>query len=288
MSAGLIALIQPASGDATAAQRGALAALHDSPWAMILFEGEPASPWLLADVRRMLERHRPHGAILLPPLSAVPGLAELCAEMDCAPIRLSPCGLPGPAPLLCSNDRHALADATHYLIALGHRRIGFIAGPEPCLSSRECELGFIDALAAHELDRGAELVAPSDGSLAAGEAAARLLLDVSPRPTAIVAASGVLAAGALKTALELGLAVPADLALIGFGDSALAAALPVPLTSLRLPWGEMAFSAATALAGQESTPQPAEFFASLVPRASTGPAPADQANASASLLRHSG
>lgn len=290
MAASLLVLIQSADGDALAlaAQRGALAALRDSACGLILFEGEAGSAWLLEDLRRFLECHRPRGAILLPPLSAAPGLAELCADLGCVPIRLSPCDLSGPSPVLCANVRQGMADATHYLIALGHSRIGLIAGPEQCLSSRECELGFIDALAAHELDRGAELVAASDGSLAAGEAAARLLLDVSPRPTAILAASDLLAAGALKAALALGVEVPAALSLIGFGDSALAAALPTGLTSLRPPWSEMAFAAATELAGQAGTPQPAEFFASLVPRATTGPAPAAQAKVSASSFLQSG
>ncbi len=269
-----IALIQPASGDNSVAQRGALAALRDSDCGLILFEGEAASPWLLQDLRRFLSLHHPRRAIVLPPLSAVPGLSEICAEMDCAAIRLSPCALPGPAPLLCSNDRQAMADAAHYLIALGHRRIGLITGPESCPSARECELGFIDALAAHELDRGAELVAPSDGSLASGEAAAHLLLSVSPRPSAILAVSDLLAAGALRAALALGLNVPADLALIGVGDSPLAEVLPVSLTSLHPPLGEMAFAAATQLAGPGSAPQPGEFFGSIIARASTGPAPA--------------
>ncbi|MEY2883592.1 MAG: hypothetical protein RL490_1316 [Pseudomonadota bacterium] len=288
MAAPLLVLIQPSFGDNSAAQRGALAALRDSSCGLILFEGEAGSPWLLEDLRRFLVLHRPQGAIILPPLSAMAGLAELCAELGCPPIRLSPCDLPGPSPVLCANDRQGMADATHYLIALGHSRIGFIAGPEQSLSSRECELGFIDALAAHDLDRGAELVAGSDGSLASGEAAARLLLDVSPRPTAILAASDLLAAGALKAALALGVEVPAALSLIGLGDSAIAEALAMSLTSLRPPISEMAFAAAIQLAGPASTPQPAEFFASLVPRATTAPAPASQATSPVSLFAQSG
>lgn len=287
MASPLLVLIQPADSEAAAlaAQRGALAALRDSGCGLILFEGEASSPWLLEDLRRFLVQHRPQGAIVLPPLSATPGLAELCAELDCPPIRLSPCYIPGASPVLCGNDRQAMADATNYLIALGHRRIGLIAGPEHCLSSRECELGFIDALAAHELDRGAELVAGSDGSMAAGEAAAALLLDVSPRPTAILAASDLLAAGALKAALALGVDMPSALSLIGFGDSALAEALPLPLTSLRPPWSEMAFAAATELAGPDDAPQPAEFFASLIPRASSGPANSQAKVAVSSLFQ---
>ena len=95
-----------------------------------------------------------------------------------------------------------------------------------------------------------------------------------------------LAAGALKAAMTLGVEVPGALSLIGFGGSALAGALPVSLTSLRPPWSEMAFAAATELAGAAGAPQPAEFFATLVPSATTGP-PA-QAKASVSSLFQSG
>jgi LacI family transcriptional regulator len=275
MTAPLIVMIQ--SGEdhacARAAQRGALAALRDSPFGLMLFEAETASTFLLDDLRLFLERHRPQGAVVLPPLSALPGLADLCVSQQCAPIMLSPCDLPDAPRVLCGNDRQAMADATNYLVALGHQRIGLIAGPDNCLSSRECELGFIDALAAHDLDRGAELVAGTDGTFAAGEAAMQLLLDVSPRPTAILAATDLLAAGALKAALGKGIAIPADLSLVGFGEGAIADNLPIALTSLRPPTAEMAFAAATELACVDSPPQPAEFFASLVPRASTGPAP---------------
>ena len=276
MASSLIVLIQPAAGStATAqAQRGALAALRDSEFALALYEAEAESPYLLAELRRYLEVHRPQSAILLPPLSVIAGIADLCIELGTRPVRLAPGGLAGPAATLCSNDRQAAADATTYLIALGHQRIGFIAGPEDCPSAIACELGFIDALAAHELDRGAELVAASDGSFASGEAAARLLLEVSPRPTAIFAASDELAAGALKAALALGIDIPGALSVIGFGDTILTAQLPLPLSSVQIPHSEMAFAAAIELIGAPSAPpQPAEFFGTLVARGSSGPAP---------------
>lgn len=276
MASSLIVLIQPAAGStATAqAQRGALAALRDSEFALALFEAEAESPYLLAELRRYLELHRPQGAILLPPLSAIAGIADLCVELGTQPVRLAPGGLPGPAATLCSNDRQAAADATNYLIALGHQRIGFLAGPESCPSAIESELGFIDALAAHELDRGADLVAASDGTFASGEVAARLLLEVSPRPTAIFAASDDLAAGALKAGLALGIDIPEALSVIGFGDGSALAHPPLPLTSVQLPHSEMAFAAAIQLIGAPSAPpQPAEFFGTLVARGTSGPAP---------------
>jgi LacI family transcriptional regulator len=272
MSYPLIAMLVPAMADAGNAQRGALAALRDTTHALCLFEMEPGATTLMADLRRNLELHRPMGAIFLPPLSFHAGLAALCLAHDCTPVRLAPCTLEGPTPVLCSNHRQAAADATNYLIAIGHQRIGFISGPAGCRTSQLCELGYIDALASQGLDRGAELVAASDGTFASGAAAANLLFEVSPRPTAILAASDELAAGALHAAHGHGIAVPRDLSIAGFGDSPIAARLWPQLTSVRLPDGEMAFAAAIELIGNaNSPPQPVEFFGNLVLRASTGP-----------------
>ena len=272
MAQSLIAMIAPASADASPAQRGALAALRDTPHALCLFELEPGSPALLGDLRNYLRQLRPGGVILLPPLADRAEVTAACLEFTCNVVRLASGPLEGPITTLCSIHRQAAADATNYLIAIGHQRIAFIAGPDGCHASRECELGYIDALAAQGLDRGAELVAASDGTFASGEAAANLLFEVSPRPTAILAASDELAAGALHAAHELGIAVPGDLSIAGFGDSPVAARLWPQLTSVRLPDSEMGFAAAIELVGNaENPPQPVEFFGSLVLRASTGP-----------------
>ena len=272
MAQSLIAMILPAPVDASAALRGKLAALRDTSFALCLFEAEATSPALLAGLRGYLEQHRPSGAILLPPLSDDAEVIALCLELGCNTVRLSSGARAGPVPALCSNHRQAEADATNYLIAIGHQRIAFIAGPDSCGASRECELGYIDALAALGLDRGAEVVPASDGSFTSRQALARLLFEVSPRPSAIFAASDELAAGALHAAHDLGIVIPGDMSIAGFCDSTTATQLSPQLTSVRLPNSEMAFATAIELiCGANSPPQPVEFFGSLVQRASTRP-----------------
>ena len=132
MAQSLVAMISSASADALPAQHGALAALRDTPHALCLFEAEASSPALLGDLRSYLEQHRPHGVIVLPPLSENAELTALCRDMGCNAVRLAPGPLEGPVPVLCSNHRQAAADATNYLIAIGHQRIAFIAGAESC------------------------------------------------------------------------------------------------------------------------------------------------------------
>lgn len=268
--AGTVLLVaSPAS--AHELQLGALAALRDSGLGLSLLLADPASPNCLADARRMFEAHRPVGVVLA--AVAAPGdFAALCRDAGSRHVAIAPDAGEETARLVCSNDRQGASDVMRYLLALGHRRIGFVAGPEHCRASRERELGHLDAMAEHGLDHGAELAAQGDGSVASGREAGRLLLAVSPRPTAILASSDAMAAGVLQAAHTLGVAVPGQLSVIGFGDTPLAEACWPPLTTMRLPWAEMAFTAAIKLIDPaRAETQPVEFFCELVPRGSTGP-----------------
>ncbi|HMO68813.1 MAG TPA: substrate-binding domain-containing protein, partial [Novosphingobium sp.] len=218
---------------------------------------------------RVIAAQRPRAVVLAPPLSADAALVDVCAQADCPVVRLTPEPVDGAA--LWADERQAAADAAGWLVALGHRRIGFIAGPEDDRRARARELGFIDAMAEQGLERGAEIVAQGDFTLASGEDAARLLLEVSPRPTAILAANDAMAAGALRAIRAAGLDVPGDISVMGLGDIPLAAALAPPLATMALPWRELARLAATRIVNP-ATPAPPALPARLVPRASVGPA----------------
>lgn len=140
-------------------------------------------------------------------------------------------------PFDAENARTAVANAVGWLVAHGHTRIAFLAGPEDDAPSRARELGYLDALADHGLDRGPSLIAGCDGSLASAHAAASLLLEVSPRPSAIVCATDLIAAAARQAAGALDIPVPERLSLIGCDDTPLAEALWPPLASLRIGYG---------------------------------------------------
>ena len=80
-----------------------------------------------------------------------------------------------------------------------------------------------------------------------GEAALRALMRLSPRPTAIVSSTDVLAIGILRGALVLGIRVPEELSVVGFDDIPMATFTVPALTTVRMPMAEMA-AAAIALA----------------------------------------
>lgn len=211
--------------------------------------------------------------LLLPGIAEDEAVVQVCRHSGCAYVRMGATMLDEPTRLVASDDRAAAASAIVYLIALGHKRIGIVAGPDEAGPAQQRELGYLDAMADHDLDRGAALIANGDYSFESGVAAGALLLEVSPRPTAIFAANDAMAAGVIHAAKAKGIAVPDDLSVIGFEDTMLAAQLWPPLTTVHVPVAAMARAAAFKLIYPEAAAsQPTQFALELVPRASAAPA----------------
>ncbi len=116
--------------------------------------------------------------------------------------------------------------ATNHLLALGHRRIGFISHYRQDDfgngSSQDRFVGYRQALQAAEIPFRADYVRESEADREAAYSMATELLTLEERPTAIFAASDAQAIGILKAAQALNLAVPRDLSVIGYDDIELA------------------------------------------------------------------
>jgi LacI family transcriptional regulator len=254
------------------AQRGVLAAIRDTDFALVVRSVDRAAPGIEQELHRFLDTQRPAGVLLMPGVAELEPVLRACRATGCDYVRMAASALDEPARLVAANEREAAADAIGHLIALGHRRIGIVAGPDELGSAQQRELGYLDAMADHELDRGPALVASGDYSFESGVAAGKLLLEVSPRPTAIFAASDAMAAGVLHAARDKGIDVPTDLSIVGFEDAPIAAQLWPPLTTVRVPVAAMAQAAARKLLDPEAAPdEPMQFRLELVPRASTAP-----------------
>lgn len=261
---------QPVGSPVSAIQSGIAKALAGSACALVVAPYQPGNREALGEICRVIEGLKPLGAILPSPVCDDGGLAAVLRQAGCSQVSIAPDVAGEPARLICSNDRQGMCDAANYLIALGHRRIGFVSISDESRTARELELGFIDALAQHGLDFGAELVVPADDSAEGGRDAAMLLAAVSPRPSAILASSDAQAAGVMQAARLLGIAIPDALSVMGFGDGDLASALAPSLTTMRVPYAEMGFTAAVKLLDPaRAERQPVEFFCELVPRGST-------------------
>ncbi|MCX4827504.1 LacI family transcriptional regulator [Streptomyces sp. NBC_01016] len=132
--------------------------------------------------------------------------------------------------------------ATRHLIALGHRHIALIGGPDHafCLARAA---GYRSAMEAAGLPVDPDATVRGPLTREGGQAAARALLGRPDRPTAIVTANDMQALGVYQAAREAGLRVPQDLSVVGFDDMPVAVWADPPLTTVRQPLDEMAASA---------------------------------------------
>jgi DNA-binding LacI/PurR family transcriptional regulator len=130
--------------------------------------------------------------------------------------------------------------STEYLLALGHKRIGFISG---LLDSDVCKdrlLGYKNALARAGLKQDKELVFKGDYSYESGERGGQYFATLPQAPTAIICANDSMAIGAMKVIQEHGFKIPNDISFIGFDDILVASMVFPPLTTNAAPIGEMA------------------------------------------------
>jgi LacI family transcriptional regulator len=144
-------------------------------------------------------------------------------------------------------------------------------------------LGVRDALAAQGMELAPDRLIETPYGLEAGRDAARRLLALHPRPTAIICGNDVLAAGALAAARAAGLSVPRDLSVTGFDNIELSAVVSPPLTTVNVPHRRMGKTAAGMLLRAAQGEMPASRIAyrtEIVRRESLGPAPAPADTAS--------
>ena len=134
-----------------------------------------------------------------------------------------------------------------HLAVLGHRKIGFIAGPTGLHSAQARERAFSSAMASIGLDLPDEYVYVGDYTMEGGSRGAEHMLKLAQPPTAIVSSNDMTAIGAMHAASRLGMKIPDDVSLIGFDDIGIARYMLPPLTTVRMSGREIAISAVRTL-----------------------------------------
>ena len=165
-------------------------------------------------------------------------------------------------PSVLVDNRAAARDATEHLLALGHRRIAFVEGPEGLHTSVHRREGFDAAIAA----AGAEaVVLPGGFEFEAGAAAAEHLLH--DLPDAVLGVNDEVAIGLLTGLRRGGVDVPGQISVAGIDDTR--PARLVDLTSVSLPLHELGEMAANVILG--GAEGDIVLPHRLVPRATTAP-----------------
>jgi LacI family transcriptional regulator len=187
------------------------------------------------------------------------------------------CGRP-PSPeaaeaiALTFDNRGGGQELTEHLIGLGHRKLGYIAGPEERTTTRHRLEGHRDALAAHGIKDDPLRIVHGRYDRRSGYEATLELLRHEPSLTAIVAANDTVALGACAALRDSGLRIPDDVSVAGFDDLPFSIDAVPALTTVRLPLTEAGARAGRIAMGREEPPPGgiATVRGELMVRGSTG------------------
>lgn len=141
--------------------------------------------------------------------------------------------IPGDA--IVVDNRDGAHKAVTHLLQLGHRRIGLITGKRDTLTGRERLRGYLEAFRDYGLEPDDELIKDGGFTIEGGYEAAKALLSVKDRPTAVFVSNNAMTIGCLKALAEARIRIPDQMAVVGFDDSEWAEFFTPPLTVVRQP-----------------------------------------------------
>lgn len=179
-------------------------------------------------------------------------------------------------PSVRSANEDGARKSVQHLYDLGHRRIAHITGPAGNMLTFAREGGYADACK----DLGIEThIIDGAFTLEAGTNAAKLLLSMKERPTAVFCSADVVAYGLISGLTEAGISVPGDVSVVGFDDIEISEHFNPPLTTIRQDRVALGRAAANLLLkrcsgdADEYGNEIVQLPISLVPRASTAAPP---------------
>lgn len=129
--------------------------------------------------------------------------------------------------------------AVEYLIKLGHRRIGFIIGPDYSGDAQQRLVGYKKALAEYGLQYDEDLVIKGGNNEESGYQSMEALLDRKRSFSAVCTFNDRTALGAMRAIRDHGMRVPEDISIVGFDDIPTARCSEPPLTTIRQPVREL-------------------------------------------------
>ncbi|WP_332813277.1 LacI family DNA-binding transcriptional regulator [Ramlibacter sp.] len=117
------------------------------------------------------------------------------------------------------NTRAGTREAVLHLAGNRCSRIALLAGPSGLWTASEKFKGYLEGLKEAQLEFDPDLVLPGDYSFESGENQALALLDLKPRPDALIVANNLMTLGAMRVFLRQGVQIPGELALVGYDDA---------------------------------------------------------------------
>lgn len=172
-------------------------------------------------------------------------------------------------------------EAVRHLLASGYRRIGCVTGPVTTSTGADRYAGYRRALESGGIGADESLVRFADFREAGGRAAMEELLALAKPPDAVFVANNLMSIGALHAIAAAGLAIPDQVAVVGFDDMSWATLLNPPLTTVAQPTYDLGVETArllqSRLDGYSGTARRVTLAPTLRIRGSSAPASASGA-----------
>ena len=254
-------------------------AVRAAGYTMVLLEDRDESASELAAVEQLLELRV--AGVIMTPLAA--SSVEYLVANEVPVVEVDRQAVPGKCDAVVVDNRAAARDLTTHLTRFGHRRIALIADRMYWTTGKDRAAGYRDALRAAGLEPDPALVVDVGLSVESVRAQVRRLMCGANPPTALFAVNNVVAEGAHRALVQLGLTLPDDVSLASFDDAPwmsmvtpgiTAAAQDVPAL------GSLAAERLLARIVDPSAPvQKVVLTAPVLARGSTGPAHASDSPA---------
>jgi LacI family transcriptional regulator len=174
---------------------------------------------------------------------------------------------------VCANNIEASIEGTRYLISLGHRKIGLLAGDSGLRNIKERIEGYSRAMQDAKLAKFEQVILSGKNNVESASRALEPILTGRQRPTALFAATQVMTLAALKVTAQLKLTLPKDLSLLAFDDSEWLTALRPFISTVSQPadaFADEAWSTLMTRMNKDRSPKfRREVHCKLIPREST-------------------
>ncbi len=229
--------------------KGVARQAEEHGYAMLLFNTDDDPN---REIRQLetLARHRSIGALIVPRMADEHRLARL-RELGMHLVLIDRATSEHDGCSVSIDDVRGGLLAGQHLVSLGRRRLAFVDGPAGVPQAGRRLEGFRQALEDAGLTSAdfAEIHAET-ASYAGGQQAARQVLSLAALPDGIFCINDQMAIGVLNGLAHAGVTVPARVAVVGYGDSAVAESAPVPLTTVHQPMIELGRAAVDLLLGE--------------------------------------
>jgi LacI family transcriptional regulator len=181
-------------------------------------------------------------------------------------------------PTVLSTNREGILSVIAHLLALGHRRIGFISGGQDSVTGRERLASYREALQTAGIAYDPSLVGNGNWTQQTSYTVTKELLQLPEPPTAIAASCDASALGVVQAARELGFEIGTEISITGFDNIRMSSSITPPLTTVNQQIYQLGQTSVEMLVklltGVPLPERHVRLATELVVRQSTGPAPA--------------